>query len=69
MSQDSPDSGKAGRQLALVIAGTGVFWTLAVLLGEEYNWSQRVRGLFDLIALALFGVAFIFALRLWRTRK
>ncbi len=69
MSQDDPQIGRAGRQLALVIAGTGVFWTLAFLLGEEYDWPQRIRGLFDLIALALFGVALLLALKLWRARK
>ena len=69
MAKDTKDTGTRGRRLSLVIAGTGILWVLANLLGEEYGWSQRTRGLFDLIALAGFGLALVLAIGLWRSRK
>lgn len=69
MAGDKRDNGTAGRRLSLVIAGTGILWVLANLLGDEYGWSHRTRGLFDLIALAGFGVALVMAIGLWRSRK
>jgi hypothetical protein len=63
------DNGKAGRRLALLIAGTGVFYVLATLIGDEYGWSNRTMGLIGLIALAGFGVALWKAIGLWRIRK
>ena len=55
--------------MALVIAGTGLLWVLANLLGAEYGWSNRTRALFDLLALAGFGAALWIAIGLWRARK
>jgi hypothetical protein len=49
--------GKAGQRVALIVAGTGVFWILAILLGSEYGWSTQTRAFFDLAALAGFGFA------------
>lgn len=69
MAKDERAHGKAGRRLALVIAGTGILWVLANLLGEEYGWSNRTRAFFDLAALAGFGAAFWIAIGLWRARK
>ena len=69
MAKDTQDSGSTGRRLALVIAGTGLLWILATLLGDEYGWSQRTRGLFDILALVGFGYAFWMAIGLWRARK
>ena len=69
MPDRQSDSNRKGRRLALVIAGTGVFYVLAGLLAAEYGWSMRLRGLFDLIALTGFGVALILAIGLWRARK
>ena len=62
------DGGRAGRRLALVIAGTGLFWVLVNLIGAEYGWSNRARAFFDLVALAGFGWAFWIAIGLWRRR-
>lgn len=69
MAQNRDNSGKAGQRLALVIAGTGVAWVLANLLGAELGWSNRTRALFDLLALAGFGWAFWIAISLWRARS
>lgn len=60
---------KAGQRVALILAGVGVFWILANLLGAEYGWSNRVRALFDLAALAGFGFALWQTYRLWRARQ
>ncbi len=69
MAKGSGDRGKAGRRLALVIAGTGLLWILAYLLGSEYGWSTNTMLYFDLAALAGFGAALVIAIRLWRARK
>lgn len=61
--------GKAGQRVALIMAGTGVFWILATALGAEYQWPQRVRGIFDLAALAGFGFALFKTYHLWRARQ
>ena len=60
---------RAGQRVALIVAGTGVFWVLANLVGAEYNWSNRTRGLFDLAALAGFGFALWQTYQLWRARQ
>ena len=52
---------RAGQRVALIIAGTGVMWVLANIVGAEYEWSNRVRAFFDLAALGGFGFA------LWQT--
>jgi hypothetical protein len=69
MRAHKKDDGKAGRRLALFIAGTGLFYVLATLIGDEYGWSNRTMGLIGLVALAGFGVALIKAIGLWRARK
>ena len=63
------DTGAKGRRLALFIAGVGVFWILVNLIGNEYEWSHRTRALFDLIALAGFGVGLVKGAILWRQRR
>ena len=60
---------RQGRVIALVIAGVGVFWILVTMIGAEYGWSQRTRALFDLLALAGFGVAIWMIYGLWRNRQ
>ena len=54
---------RAGRRAALVLAGTGLFWIAAVFAGNQMDWPVRIRALFDLIALAGFGLA------LWLTYR
>ncbi len=61
--------GRAGQRVALIVAGTGVFWVLAILIGTEYGWSGEVRLIFDLAALAGFGFALWQTYQLWRARQ
>ncbi|MCK0094915.1 DUF5337 domain-containing protein [Yoonia sp. F2084L] len=67
--QGHTNQAKAGQRVALIVAGTGVFWVLAIMLGAEYNWSNRTRALFDLAALAGFGFALWQTYQLWRARQ
>ena len=60
---------KAGQRVALILAGTGVFWVLATALAAEYAWPQRVIALFDLAALAGFGFGLFKTYQLWRARQ
>ncbi|MEO9819384.1 MAG: DUF5337 family protein, partial [Paracoccaceae bacterium] len=45
MAESQDKSSKAGQRLALVIAGTGLAWVLANMLGAHFGWSNRVRAL------------------------
>jgi threonine/homoserine/homoserine lactone efflux protein len=60
---------RKGRLTALVIAGTGIFWVLATIIGGEMGLSQRVRALFDLMALAGFTWALVLIYQIWRARQ
>lgn len=70
MSKD-PDQKYArdGRMAALVIMATGVIWVGATWAGAHFGWTERVRALFDLIALAGFAFALIMTFRIWRARQ
>ena len=63
------DFARQGRRIALIIAGVGLFWILVTAIGVEYGWSQRTRALFDLLALAGFGLAIWMIYGLWRNRQ
>ncbi len=63
------DVNRRGRRVALVIAGTGVFWIVATILGQALGLSQRLRALFDLAALAGFGWAIWMIVALWKARQ
>ncbi|SLN34017.1 hypothetical protein PEL8287_01661 [Roseovarius litorisediminis] len=66
-----PDKQQAqkGRFTAMVIAGTAVFWVLATLIGGQLGLSNRVRALFDMLALAGFIWAFVLIYQIWRDRQ
>ena len=66
---DRDPAGRKGRQAALVIAGTSIFWILATLIADKEGFSQSTRLVFVLVALA--GVLFAFWLiyHLWRDRQ
>ena len=57
---------RRGRQIALLIAGTGVLWVAANMAGAALDWTQRTRAFFDLAALAAFGMAIWMIYGLWR---
>ncbi|MCL3882761.1 DUF5337 domain-containing protein [Marivita sp. GX14005] len=60
---------RKGRRVGLLIAGVGVFWILITMIGAQYGWSQRTRALFDLAALAGFGLGIWMTYQLWRARR
>lgn len=60
---------RKGRFAAMVIAGTGVFWVLAMFLGDYLGLTQRTRALFDLMALAGFVWAIWMIYQIWRLRQ
>lgn len=66
---DGREYNRRGRLVALVIAGTALFWIAANALGMALDWSQRLRALIDLVA----GAGFIWAIwmiyGLWRDRR
>lgn len=63
------EEARAGQRVALIMAGTGVFWVLITLIGSKYGWSNRTRAFFDLAALAGFGFALWQTFQLWRMRR
>ena len=65
----SERSGRAGRRAAIVLAGTGLFWIAATWIGGALGLENRVRALFDLIALAGFGLALWMTYQAWRERQ
>lgn len=58
-----------GRRTALLIALVGLFWIGATWAGGQFGWSNRLRALFDLAALAGFGLALRQTYTLWRARR
>ena len=66
---DQADIAKRGRRLAVFLAAVGVFWILIIQIGNQYDWSQRTRALFDLIVLAGFGYGLWQGYGLWRDRR
>lgn len=63
------DQARKGRQAALMIAGTGVFWILSTFIGGWWGLSNRTLALFDLVALAGFVWAFWMIFQIWRARQ
>lgn len=68
MRKEPDRTTRMGRRMALFIAGIGVLWVLANIVGSDMGWSPRTRALFDLMALAGFGLAFVYAIWMWRQR-
>ncbi|WP_096786129.1 DUF5337 domain-containing protein [Rhodobacter sp. CZR27] len=64
-----PDDARAARQAALVLAGTGLLWIGAQILGGRLGWDTRIAILFDLAALAGFTWALVTTWRIWRRRQ
>jgi len=57
---------RAARKAGLIIAGSGVFWILAIWIGGALGLSTRLRALFDLVALAGFGFGLWMTYQAWR---
>lgn len=60
---------RKGRQAAIAIAATAVFWILAMLVGDKEGFSQQLRLVLDLVALAGFVFAFWLIFQYWRARQ
>jgi len=69
MPQQDAKIARKGRLVALVIAGTAGFWSLATIIGGYLTLDQRVRALFDVMALGGFVFAFVLIYQLWRMRQ
>lgn len=67
--KQTQDTSRGGQRAALVMAATGVFWICAIFLGNKLGLSMRIRALFDLLALAGFGVALYMTFKVWRARR
>ncbi|TCL09851.1 hypothetical protein BXY66_1916 [Shimia isoporae] len=60
---------RQGRFAAITIAGTGVYWILAIAAGNFWDLSDRTKGLLDLIALAGFVFALVQIFRMAMDRR
>ena len=60
---------KAGQHVALIMAGTGILWICANFIGKLFELSVLILLLFDLIALAAFGLALYMTFNMWRARQ
>ncbi len=69
MAKTDAEIARKSRRTALVIAGTGLFWILATIIGGYLSLDQRIRALFDLIALGGFIFGFVLTYQLWRARQ
>ncbi len=60
---------RAGKRVMYVLAGTAILWLLVIEIGKAYDWPMRVRGFFDLLALAGFALGLWMTYQLWRRRS
>lgn len=67
--ENDKELARRGRMAAIVIAGTGVFWILATIIGGQLGLTQRTRALFDLMALAGFAWAVWMIYQVWQLRQ
>ena len=58
-----------GRLLALVIAGTMLFWLGAQWIGPRIGLAGEYAVLIDLVVMAAFVMALYNGLQLWRIRQ
>lgn len=68
-SDPNKDLAGQGRRVALFLAATGVYWIVITWAGSQLAWTQRTRGLFDLVALAAFGWCLWMIIGIWRKRQ
>ncbi|GAA4223730.1 DUF5337 domain-containing protein [Sagittula sp. NFXS13] len=66
---DREELNRRGRKVALTIAGVGLFWIAVTALGQALDWTQSLRALLDLVALAGFIWAIWMIYGLWRARQ
>ena len=66
---ETDNQARRGRVISLLIAGVAIGWIALTALGQALDLSQRTRALFDLLALAGFGMAIWMIYGLWRDRQ
>jgi len=66
---DATRAARLRRRAGLVIAGTGLYWVLITLIGDKEGFSQSLRLVFDLVALAGFTLAFWLIYQSWRAGR
>ncbi|MCY3984107.1 MAG: DUF5337 domain-containing protein [Roseovarius sp.] len=69
MAVTEEQTAKKGRFTALVIVCTALLWVLATLLGEQFDWTGRMRALFDFLALAGFMWSLVLIFQIWNERR
>lgn len=71
MGHDDIDAAlaKQGRMVALVIAGTMVFWIVAQWLGPQLGLAGRFALLIDFAVLAALIWSMIVTYQIWRKRQ
>ncbi|WP_417596966.1 DUF5337 family protein [Pararhodobacter oceanensis] len=67
--KDETPWGRQGRAIALLIAGVCAVYLILLAVGDKLGWSQRTLALFDLAALAGFGMALWLIYGLWRSSR
>lgn len=60
---------RKGRQIAVLIAATGLIWIGAQFLGMALGISHRWLALVDLMALVAFVMALVMTFQIWRARQ
>jgi len=70
MEQDDEQHlSKQGRIVALVIAGSMLFWLAAQYIGPQIGLSRRVAILLDLLVLAALFWSIVVTAQIWRKRQ
>jgi len=70
MEQDDEQHlSKQGRIVALVIAGSMLFWLAAQYIGPKIGLSGRVAILLDLLVLAALFWSIVVTAQIWRKRQ
>jgi len=68
-SEQDQKQARAGRVIALVIAGAMVLWLVAQWLGPQLGLAGRYALLIDFAAIGALVWALIVTLQLWRARR
>ena len=66
---DEQHLSKQGRIVALVIAGSMLFWIAAQYIGSQIGLSGRFAILIDLLVLAALFWAMVVTAQIWRKRQ
>jgi threonine/homoserine/homoserine lactone efflux protein len=68
-ARDADRQARAGRRAALVVALSGLFFVLTMLVEAQYPVPNRIMALLNLAALAGFGVGLWMTWTAWRAGR